>query len=117
MTALIIIGIILVILAFFGLGYYTWSFAKEKYDHNIFGIGVIIRGIASLFCLTFAVMLNTGDGSLIVWILAAGILWLWTFFATWTRSNIFIALFSLIYQLFAVFFVLKAFDSVKRRLS
>jgi hypothetical protein len=44
-------------------------------------------------------------------------LWIWTFFVTWTRSSFFIALFSLIYQLFAVFFVLKAVDSVKRRLS
>lgn len=114
MTALIIIGIVLAILAFFGLGYYTWSFAMEKYDHNIFSIGVIIRGIASLLCLTFAVILDTGDGSLLVWILAAGILWLWTFFATWSRSNIFIAIFSLVYQLFAVFFVLKAVERLKR---
>lgn len=116
MTALIIIGIILGILFFLWLGYYLWSKAREKYDHNIFGIGVIIRGVASLFCLTFAVMLNTGDGSLVVWLIVATILWVWTFFATWTRSSFFIALFSLIYQLFAVFFVLKAIDSIKRRL-
>lgn len=117
MTALIIIGIILGILFFVWLGYYLWNTALEKYDHNIFGIGVIIRGVASLFCLTFAVMLNTGDGSLVVWLAVACILWLWTFFATWTRSSFVIALFSLIYQLFAVLFVLKAVDSVKRRLS
>ena len=117
MTALIIIGIILGILAFLWSGYYLWSIARERYDHNIFGPGVIIRGVASLFCLTFAVMLNTGDGSLIVWLIAACILWIWTFFVTWTRSSFFIALFSLIYQLFAVLFVLKAVDSVKRRLS
>jgi hypothetical protein len=117
MTALIIIGIILVILTFLGLGYYTWSYAMEKYDHNIFGIGVIIRGVTSLFCLTFAVMLNTGDGSLMVWILTAGILWLWTFFTTWNRSNFLIALYSLIYQLFAVFFVLKAWERIKRTIS
>ncbi|MGM0934250.1 MAG: hypothetical protein ACQEWD_12475 [Bacteroidota bacterium] len=117
MTALIIIGIILGILAFLWLGYFLWSTAREKYDHNIFGIGVIIRGVASLFCLTFAAMLNTGDGSLLVWMIVAAILWIWTFFATWTRSSFFIALFSLIYQLFAVFFVLKAVDSIKNRLS
>lgn len=117
MTALIIIGVIVGILAFLWSGYYLWNTAREKYDHNIFGIGVIIRGIASLFCLTFAVMLNTGDGSLMVWLIAATILWIWTFFVTWTRSSFFIALFSLIYQLFAVLFVLKAVDSVKRRLS
>jgi tellurite resistance protein TehA-like permease len=74
MTALIIIGIILGILFFLWLGYYLWSTAREKYDHNIFGIGVIIRGVASLFCLTFAVMLNTGDGSLVVWLAVACIL-------------------------------------------
>lgn len=117
MVALIIIGIILGILAFLWLGYYLWSIAREKYDHNIFGVGVIIRGVASLFCLTFAVMLNTGDGSLVVWIAVACILWLWTFFVTWTRSSFTIALFSIIYQFFAVLFVLKAIDSVKRRLS
>lgn len=117
MVALIIIGIILGILAFLWLGYYLWSIAREKYDHNIFGVGVIIRGVASLFCLTFAVMLNTGDGSLIIWLIVACILWLWTFFATWTKSSFLIALFSLVYQLFAVFFVLKAVDSFKRRLS
>lgn len=117
MTALIIIGIILAILAFLWLGYYLWSTAREKYDHNIFGMGVIIRGVASLFCLTFAVMLNTGDGSLVVWIIAASILWIWTFLATWTRSSFFIALFSLIYQLFAVFFVIQAYSRAKRALS
>ena len=116
MTALIIIGIILVILVFIWLGYFLWSTAREKYDHNIFGVGVIIRGVASMFCLTFAVMLNTGDGSLFVWMTVAGILWIWTFFATWSRSSFFIALFSLVYQLFAVFFVLKAYESVKSRL-
>ena len=117
MTALIIIGIILSILAFLWLGYYLWNTALEKYDHNIFGIGVIIRGVASLFCLTFAVMLDTGDGSLFVWLIAAFILWIWTFFVTWTRSSFSIALFSIIYQFFAVLLVLKAMDSVKRRLS
>lgn len=117
MTALIIIGIILSMLAFLWLGYYLWVTAREKYDHNIFGVGVIIRGVASLFCLTFAVMLNTGDGSLIVWLIVACILWLWTFLATWTKSNFFIALFSLVYQLFAILFVLKAVDSLKQRLS
>ena len=98
MTALIIIGIIIIIVTFLGLGYYTWSYAMEKYDHNIFGVGVIIRGVASMFCLAFAVMLNTGDGSLFVWMTVAGILWIWTFFATWYRSSFFIALFSLVYQ-------------------
>ena len=117
MTALIIIGLILGILAFFWLGYFLWSSALEKYDHNIFGVGVIIRGVAALFCLTFAVMLNTGDGSLMVWIIAASILWVWTFLATWTKSNFFIALFSLIYQLFAVFFVIQAVNRLKRALS
>jgi hypothetical protein len=117
MTALIIIGSILIILGFLALGYYIWTIAKDKYDYNIFNIGVIIRGIASLFCLTFAVMLNTGDGSLIVWLIAACILWLWTFFATWSKSSFFIALFSLVYQLFAVIFVLKAVDRLKRTLS
>ncbi len=115
--AIIIIGIILSILLFLWLGYYLWSIAREKYDHNIFGIGVIIRGVASLFCLTFAVMLNTGDGSLMVWIFAASILWIWTFLATWIKSSFFIALFSLVYQLFAVFFVIQAVDRLKRTFS
>lgn len=117
MTALVIIGIILGILGFLWLGYFLWATAREKYGHNIFGVGVIIRGVASMFCLTFAVMLNTGDGSLLVWIIVAGILWIWTFFATWIKSNFFIALFSLIYQLFAVFFVLRAYESLKSRLN
>tara|TARA_R100000935_G_C2839825_1_gene170324 strand:- start:1149 stop:1502 length:354 start_codon:yes stop_codon:yes gene_type:complete len=117
MVALIIIGIILSLIFFIWLGYYLWATARERYDHNIFGVGVIIRGVASLFCLTFAVMLNTGDGSLMIWIIAACILWIWTFFATWTKSSFFIALFSLVYQLFAVFFVIKAVDRLKRGLS
>lgn len=117
MTALIIIGIIVATLAFFMGGYYLRSIALEKYDHNIFGIGVILRGIASLFCLVFALMLNTGDGSLAVWIIAGCLLWLWTFFATWTKSNFFIALFSLVYQVFAVFLVMQAINYLKRTLS
>jgi len=116
MTALIIIGIILAIIAFFYLGYYLWNLSMEKYDHNIFGPGVIIRGIASLFCLVFAAILDVGDGSMAVWFIAACILWIWTFLATWMKSSFFIALFSLVYQGLSAILVLQAINKIKRGL-
>ncbi|HEY9221281.1 MAG TPA: hypothetical protein VIO43_06850 [Lutibacter sp.] len=117
MTALYIIGIILGIIAFFAFGYYLWSIALEKYDHNIFSLGVIIRGIASFICLLLAMDWKGDDGSGMVWLIVACVLWLWTFLATWTKSNLFIALFSLAYQVFAVFLIMEAINRFKKALN
>lgn len=113
MTALYIIGIIVGLGIIIGLGYYLWDVSLEKYDYNIFNWGNIIRGVIALICLWFAlVMVESEDGSSIVWLITSGIMWLWTFIATMIRTNFFIALFSLIYQFFAAFFILKLLNKV-----
>lgn len=117
MTALVIIGIIVVIVIFFYIGYYLWSVALEKYDYNIFSLGMIIRGLLSFGCVFFAfasASSGTDDGSSIVLIITALVLWVWTFTVTWYRTNIFIALFSIVYQLIAIFFINSA---IKRLLN
>jgi len=106
MTALYIIGVILGLIVFIAFGYYLWSTAKKIYNYNIFGLGVIIRGLVSLGCLFLAFsMSEQNDGSGLILIIIVAILWFWTFLVTWVKSNFFIAFFSVIYQIFAVIFV------------
>ncbi|MGV8812797.1 MAG: hypothetical protein ACOH2D_01685 [Gelidibacter sp.] len=113
MTAVYIIGIVIGIILFFVLGYYLWSTAIDKYDYNIFNLGVIIRGLLAIGCLWFAmVMVDAGDGSTTVWFIVSGVLWLWTFLATAFRTSIFIAFFSLVYQLFAVLLIRSAINKI-----
>lgn len=113
MTALYIIGIIIGLIAFVGLGYYLWNLSLEKYDYNIFNWGNIIRGVVALICLWFAlVMVESEDGSSIVLLITSGIMWLWTFIATMIRTNFLIAIFSLIYQFFAAIFILKLLNKI-----
>ncbi|MHC5310064.1 hypothetical protein ACYSNM_08305 [Myroides sp. LJL116] len=115
MTALVIIGIVICIIAFGFVGYYLWSFALEKYDYNIFSIGMIIRGLLSFACVFLTLASSDyDDGSSLVFICTALILWLWTFLVTWRRTNIFIAFFSIVYQLIAVFFIKSAINRLLR---
>lgn len=110
MIALYIIGILLVIIAFFGIGYYLWDLSTNRYNYNIFNIGVIIRGLIAILCIAFSIFMldaEVQDGSTTVWLIAAGVMLLWTFIATLLRTNILIALFSVIYQLLAAFFVFR----------
>ena len=116
MTAQIFSGIALGV-AFFTGGYYVWSFALDKYDSIIFSPGFILRGTASLLCLTLAIMLDFGAASPIALLGVACILWLWTFLSTWTRSNLVLALFSLVYQVSAIFLVLLVIDGLKEGLT
>ena len=113
MTAVYIIGIVIGIILFFVLGHYLWSTALDKYDYNIFNLGVIIRGLLAMGCFWFGmVMVDAGDGSTTVWLIASGILWLWTFLATASRTSISVAFFSLMYQLFAVLLIRSAINKI-----
>ncbi len=113
MTALYIILGILGVVFFIWLGYFLWSTSMEKYNYNIFGLGVIIRGLISIVCIYFAgAMAEQNDGSTMVWLIAFGIMWLWTFLATAFKTNIIIAIFSLLYQLFAVFLIKSAISRI-----
>jgi hypothetical protein len=103
MSALTIIGIILGILLFIGLGIYLWTTSKANYGFNIFGTGVLIRGILSYILMYFSTGAE-GQDLQVLWIVI-GILWLWTFIITMLRTNIVIAFFSLIYQFIAVVIV------------
>ena len=111
MTAVYVIGIIL----FFVLGHYLWTTALDKYDYNIFNLGVIIRGLFAMGCFLFGmVMVDAGDGSTTIWLIASGILWLWTFLVTASRTSISVAFFSLVYQLFAVVLIRTAINKIMK---
>ncbi len=115
MTALYILGGLAIVALFIFLGYYLWSYANEEYDYNIFGIGVIIRGVLSFACL-WGVMasIDSQDGSGYVWLIACGVLWLWTFIVTGLKTNFLIAFFSLIYQLLGVVFLVSIIKKLLR---
>ncbi|WP_290698211.1 hypothetical protein [Lacinutrix sp.] len=113
MTALYIIGIILGVILFFGLGYYLWKISMDKYDYNIFNFGVIIRGLLAIGFLYFSgFMIEVEVESSILFLCVSLALWLWTFIETTIKTNIFIAFFSLIYQLFAVFLIKMALNKI-----
>ena len=103
MSALLIIGIAVGIIVFFILGFVLWSYSKENYDYNIFGTGVLLRGIAS-YVLAYLSIGATGNDFTTIWS-CIGILWLWTFIVTLLRTNVLIAILSLIYQIIAVVIV------------
>jgi len=109
MTALNILLVIGGIVLFVFIGYYLWSVANEKYNYNIFNMGVIIRGLLSGVCLFLSgAFIDSEDGSAWVWLILAGILWLWTFITTTLKTNFLIGLFSIIYQFIAVFLIRSA---------
>jgi hypothetical protein len=103
MSVLLIIGIGVGIIVFFILGFVLWSYSKENYDYNIFGWGVLLRGLAS-YILAYLSVGATDNDFITIW-LCIGILWLWTFIVTLLRTNIIVAILSLIYQIIAVVIV------------
>lgn len=105
MTLFIIIGILLGIIAFIVLGYYLWTTAKEKYDHNIFGMGVLLRGFLSLGCILLLSSSSISNEAQITYLVIALCLWLWTFIVTWINTNFLIASLSIIYQVTVVYFI------------
>ena len=105
MIALYILGGLAIVALFIFIGYYLWSYSMDEYDYNIFSIGVIIRGILAIGCLWAAMgMMESQDGSSYVWLIACGILWLWTFILTGIKTNFLIAFFSIFYQAIGVVF-------------
>ncbi len=105
MTLFIIIGILLGIVAFIVLGYYLWSTAKEKYNHNIFGIGVLLRGFLSLGCILLLSCSSLSSEAQITYLSLAIVLWLWTFIVTWKNTSFLIAFFSIIYQVTVIYVI------------
>ena len=114
MTAGIIIGVIIGIILFLIIGYYLWSYSIDTYDYNIFNIGIIIRGLLSFGGLFgWYLMVNDNDNtSANYFLIATGLLWLWNFIATLRKTNVFIAILSLIYLLFAVFIIKYAINKI-----
>lgn len=105
MTALTIIGIIIGFLLFIGIGIYLWSVSMEKYDYNIFNTWVFLRGVVSYFALYFAAGKDIPKDDFFILLSLAGLMWAWTFIATLLRTNLIIALLSLLYQIIFVLIV------------
>lgn len=117
MTSLYIVLGLAGIALFIFIGYLLWNTAYENYNHNIFGIGTIVRGLLSLGCLFMAGVFADQSADFmdsIVWLILFLILWIWTFVATWKNTNLLIAFFSLLYQLFAVIMIKAAIDRLLR---
>ena len=114
MNSTIIITCIVSFIVFLGLGYYLWSYALDRYDYNIFNLGVIIRGLLSFGVLfgAFLTSENKENELPLFFLFFAGFLWIWTFIATLRRTNIYIALFAVIYQLFAVILIKYAINKL-----
>ena len=110
MTLFIIIGILLGIIAFIVLGYCLWSTAKEKYNHNIFGMGVLLRGFLSLGCILLLSSSSLSNEAQIAYLAIALCLWLWTFIVTWVNTSFLIALFSIIYQVTVIYLINSALN-------
>lgn len=104
MTAVVVILIVLFVAFLVWLGYYLWDISLERYDYNIYGLGVIIRGIicgVSLFL--GLVTIEVPDGSTYVFLGVSIVMLLWTFIITGIRTNFLIAFFAFFYQM--LFFI------------
>lgn len=114
MTAAVIIGVIAGIILFLFLGYYLWNTARTQYGYNIFNLGVIVRGLLSFGCLfgVYVFLQNNDQASVWVCMAVGTLLWVWTFISTLRNTNFFIALFSIVYQFFAVLFVKKVIEKI-----
>lgn len=115
MTEFIIIGIVLAIPIFFGIGYFVWETAISNYGYNIFGIGAILRGLITVVCIFIALV--TAEANLytnitFAWLIIAGIMMLWTFITTLANTNIFIAFFAIIYQFAAALFIFRLINKL-----
>lgn len=114
MTSTVIIYSIIGFIVFIGLGYYLWLYALDKYDYNIFNLGVIIRGLLSFVFLFVAFLTSENKDAYLplFFLIIAVFLWLWTFIITLMRTNIVIAFVGLLYQLFAVILIKYAINKL-----
>lgn len=121
METLYVLGAISIVIVFFAIGYWLWSYGRSPYGFNIYGLDTVVRGLLSYLTLFLAFVASSPDYRLI-FLGLTGILWLWTFILTASRTNLFLALFALPYQALAaiIFYFLlnraaKVFYSVKDR--
>ncbi|MBW3469256.1 hypothetical protein [Arthrospiribacter ruber] len=121
MEILYVLGSIAKVIVFFAIGYGLWSYGRSSYGFNIYGLGTAVRGLLSYLTLFLAIVASSPDYRLIFLVLT-GILWLWTFVLTASKTNLLLALFALPYQAVAaiIFYFLlnraaKVFYSVKDR--
>lgn len=105
------------IVAFGIIGYKLFKHAKNKYNYNIFNIGITIRGIIAFIILFYDYIamgeeLFTQTGSILFFIVAIALL-LWNFIITMKKTNIWIAIISFAYQLFVIFAIIIIFQRIK----
>ena len=119
MTPLTIIIIVIVVAVILGFaGYYLWDYAEENYGFNIFGIGILVRGLIGVLATVLALLIithdETGNIDQGVYLLLgiSGILFIWNFIITWIRTSPLIAIFAFIYQIIAVYIVIKLINKV-----
>lgn len=125
-TTSIIIYSILALVAFIAAGYFTWSYAEDKYGYNIFNTGIIIRGVLAIISLIvnfYLWALHSSDapeaessGLIVLLIIGLGLLF-WNFVVTAKNTNIFIAILSFIYQLVVVFIIYKIINGIFKTIS
>jgi hypothetical protein len=93
---------------FLVIGYFTWSSAKDKYDYNIFNIGVFVR---LLIAILLGIFIDPTIG-IIMFIIFS----IWNFIVTWRNTNLFIGIMAVILQPVALIFVYNALNSLIKSL-
>jgi len=114
MSTLTIIIIVIVVIVLLGIaGYYLWDYAEENYGFNIFGTGILVRGLIGILAIVLALLIVTNneteniDQGVYLLLGIGGILFIWNFIITWIKTNPLIAIFAFIYQIVAAYFVIK----------
>lgn len=125
-TTSIIIYSILALVAFIAAGYFTWSYAEDRYGYNIFNTGILIRGVLAIISLIVDLYLlgihsneapeTVSSGLFVLLIIGLGLL-LWNFIVTAKNTNIFIAILSFLYQLVVVFIIYKIINGIFKTIS
>lgn len=100
---LIVLPLVLII-----VGYVVYSTAKERYDYNVFNVGVLVR-------LLIAVGLCFVD---IYFGIALFVIFsIWNFIVTWRNTNALIAILAVLFQPVALYFVFVALNRLAKAIN
>ena len=109
----VVLGIVIFTLFFF-VGYVLERISKKKYNFDVFGWSIILRGVVGLFIIVFGLALAPTDygknlfdspGSMII-VFSGSSMILYNFIYTARKTNIFLALGVFVYQLISILLIM-----------
>ena len=110
--SVVVVGI-LVFAVYVFLMYQVYTSAKEKYDFDIFGWGILLRGVAGIFIMVFGLALAPTDygqglfdspGSMIIVSVGLGMV-LYNTVETFRKTNFLIAIGAFFFQIISVLII------------